>query len=446
MAGTICEKGIAMINQTLNVGELINSEKGAYIIPIAGGLKIPIEGIIEMGRDPGNHYCISDPHVSAYHCKFERRPNGFFLKDLNSLNGVRVNGLKIHEGQLLNGSHIQIGNTEFLFQTECDNELPQLEDLPLSSRNKDWTLRLRTISQLSKTDLPVFLQGESGCGKEVLAKVIHDQSHRKKWPFISVNCSALTESLVESELFGHLKGSFTGAQSDRKGAFEAARNGTLFLDEIGDLPLTLQPKLLRALENKEIRPVGCDRIVETNVRIITATHKDLQKMVNEGQFRADLFFRMHVIKIPIPALRDRMEDFNDLLYFFCRQTHVAFSVQAIEELRSYSWPGNIRELKNIVARASALFPKTYIEPEHLRVILDKPNIPISEKPAFTPLFLKQTQIPLMKEVEKEMIKCRLIANLGNQRKTAADLGLAKSTLHDRIRAYEINVKELIKQI
>jgi len=172
-----------------------------------------------------------------------------------------------------------------------------------------------------------------------VSHVIHDYSGRSEGPFVSVNCSALTESLVESELFGHVKGSFTGATSDRKGAFEAARGGTLFLDEIGDLPLSLQPKLLRALENQEIKPVGSDKTLKTDVRIVTATHKNLEKLVIEKTFRSDLFFRIHVVKISIPSLKERMEDFEDLLYHFSREMRVRFSVGAIEKLKEHSWPG-----------------------------------------------------------------------------------------------------------
>ncbi len=301
-------------------------------------------------------------------------------------------------------------------------------------------MRLRSLKNLSETNLPVFLHGESGTGKEILARVIHDLSQRSEKPFIGVNCSALTENLVESELFGHVKGSFTGATGDRKGSFEAARGGTLFLDEIGDLPPSLQPKLLRALENQEIRPVGSDKVIKTDVRIIVATHKNLEQMVAEGKFRADLYFRIHVIKIPIPALRERMEDFEDILYHFAREYRTRFSVPAIVELKKHIWPGNIRELKNVVARASALFPQEHIQPEHVINLVDQATVPVAPQSAL--ISPRLSNLPFLKDIEKELIRSRLIANEGNQRRTAMDLGIPKSTLHDRIKSYGINIQLL----
>ena len=171
----------------------------------------------------------------------------------------------------------------------------------------------------SKKNFPILLLGESGVGKEVIARYIHNKSSRRGKPFITINCSSLGESLIESELFGHIKGSFTGAICDRKGAFEVARYGTLFLDEIGDLAIHLQPKLLRALENQEIHPIGSDHNIKTDVRIIAATNKNLDALIEKGEFRSDLFFRLNVVQIKIPALRERMEDFEALLFNLSRE-------------------------------------------------------------------------------------------------------------------------------
>ena len=198
-----------------------------------------------------------------------------------------------------------------------------------------------SLSSVATSSCPVLILGPSGTGKDVLANAIHNSSKKSGAPFISVNCSALTETLVESELFGHTKGSFTDAVSDRKGAFEAARGGTLFLDEIGDLPYSLQAKLLRALENNEIRPVGSDRSIKTDVRIIAATHQNLYNKIRDGEFRADLFYRLNVITIETPALKERIEDFDNLLYSFARQMRVRFSFNAIKTLKKHDWPGNI---------------------------------------------------------------------------------------------------------
>ncbi|WP_374032992.1 sigma 54-interacting transcriptional regulator [Bdellovibrio bacteriovorus] len=196
---------------------------------------------------------------------------------------------------------------------------------PIKSRNEVWNEELQTLSNVAKTEFPVLILGPSGTGKDVIAQALHENSLRDKGPFVSVNCSALSETLIESELFGHVKGSFTGAINDRKGAFEAARGGTLFLDEIGDLSYSLQAKLLRALENNEIRPVGADRNVRTDVRIIAATHQNLSEKIREGLFRSDLYFRLNVVSVAPPALALRMEDFEELLYTFARKMRVRFS-------------------------------------------------------------------------------------------------------------------------
>ena len=429
------------MNATVNINEISIDSVNAYLVGLDGARPLLIDGIVTVGREASCDLAINDPHVSAQHCRIEKRPGGFFIRDLKSTNGISVNGVPVSEGRLFNGSQVQIGKTNFVFQTE--KPIDNLDDFPIKSKNSDWNARLQSIKHLAKTDLPVFLQGESGTGKEVIAHLIHDFSDRAEGPFISVNCSALTESLVESELFGHLRGSYTGATNDRKGAFEAEKGGTLFLDEIGDLPLSLQPKLLRALENKEIKPVGSDKVISTDVRIITATHKSLDLLVAEKAFRSDLYFRIHVVKFLIPALRDRMEDFENLLYHYCREYRVRFSVAAIEKMKDHTWPGNIRELKNSIARSKALFHDTYIQPDHLTALIDKPMTPPNEGLMIQQGIGREGGGSILKEVEKEIIKAKLVMNQGNQRKTALDLGMPKSTLHDRIKNYNIEIKSLL---
>ncbi len=408
----------------------------AFLIALNHTEATPIEigDFLTLGRETTNQIEISDPFVSSRHARIEKKEDGYFLRDLKSRNGTYLNGNQISEVYLNPGDRIRLGEREFLFQ----DEIPVIQDSPyLKSRNLNWAQQLESVPMFSRTSLPVLLAGSSGCGKEVLAKLIHEYSSRSAGSFVSVNCSALSESLVESELFGHLRGSFTGATHDRKGAFEAARGGTLFLDEIGDLPLSLQPKLLRALENREIRPVGSDRTVSTDVRIIAATHKDLQQKIQLGEFRSDLFFRLHVIKLKIPDLRDRLEDFEDILSGFSREMKVSFSFEAVLELKKHTWPGNIRELKNTVARASALFPSVRISPEHIRQLVD-------ELP-FAPPIQTGDRLPLVKEFERELIRQRLVANNGNQRRTAIELNMPKSTLHDRIKTYGLDLNALVGQ-
>lgn len=357
------------------------------------------------------------------------------MRDLRSRNGTFVNGARIFEAQLNDGDRIRIGRSNW---STWQKEAGPTEDM--TSLNAVWKARLDKLPNVASSQFPVLLTGPSGCGKDVLAQRIHKLSARRGGPFVSVNCSALSEALVESELFGHLRGSFTGATGDRKGAFEAARGGTLFLDEIGDLPMTLQPKLLRALENSQIRPVGSDRSIETDVRIIAATHHDLKKLVYDERFRADLYFRLHVVQMRTPALKERMEDFETLLYHFARAMRVRFSFGAIQVLKRHDWPGNIRELKNAVARAKAFWGAEEIY-RGSRRSADRSDAR-SRDPAIEDAFKPSRSV--IKEIELEMIKSRLVANRGNQRKTAADLGMAKSTLHDRVAQLSgIDVEKLV---
>jgi DNA-binding NtrC family response regulator len=398
--------------------------------------QIEIGDFLTLGREASNHIALEDGFASNKHARIERKPIGFVLRDLRSRNGTFLNGARIFEAQLSDGDRIRVGQTDLFFSWNRPTDgLVVLS----ASKNTVWQKQLNKLPNIALAPYPVLLTGPSGTGKDILAQTIHRMSARKVGAFVSVNCSALSESLVESELFGHVRGSFTGATGDRKGAFEAARGGTLFLDEVGDLPLALQPKLLRALENSQIRPVGSDRSVETDVRIVAATHHDLKRLVYEERFRADLYFRLHVIQIQAPSLRERMEDFDDLFYTFAKQMRVRFSFAAIQRLKQHSWPGNIRELKNVVARGKAYWAGAEIGEDEASALIDQ--MPSAEGTANSDAFRASRSV--IREIEFEMIKSRLIANRGNQRKTAADLGMPKSTLHDRIRDFEIDVDKLL---
>ncbi|WII73470.1 sigma 54-interacting transcriptional regulator [Bdellovibrio sp. 22V] len=389
---------------------------------------LPVSEFMTLGKDPQCQIQLSGSQISDRHARIERKDHDFVIRDLRSLTGTYVNNARVMEAFLREGDIIRIGEQEFIFMEKNEEQA----SFPLKSRNEVWNSELQTLSNVAKTDFPVLILGPSGTGKDVIAQALHENSLRELGPFLSVNCSALSETLIESELFGHVKGSFTGAISDRKGAFEAARGGTLFLDEIGDLSYSLQAKLLRALENNEIRPVGADRNVKTDVRIIAATHQNLSEKIKEGTFRADLYFRLNVVTVAPPALEYRMEDFEDLLYGFARNMRVRFSFGAIARMKQHSWPGNIRELKNLVSRAAALYPKLQITEEHIEKLIDRTLL---ERPDEN----VTNNIPVIKEIEKQMIIKRLSANRGNQRRTAQDLGMPKSTLHDRLKYYNIDI-------
>lgn len=392
---------------------------------------VEINEFLTIGRLDSAQFTIEDEFVSQRHARIERKPGGFFLRDLQSRNGTFVNGARVFEALLQDNDTIRIGKTDLQFQFDRG---AQSQEISSTSLNTLWSEQLQRLPSIAETQLPVLILGESGTGKELIARQIHQNSERSYGPLICVNCSALGESLIESELFGHIKGSFTGATHDRKGAFESARGGTLFLDEIGELPLHLQPKLLRALENNEIRPVGSDKTITTDVRIIAATHQNLKLKVQKGDFRSDLFFRLNVANITPPPLRDRLEDFESLLYYFCKNDKVRMSFECIEELKKHSWPGNIRELKNCVSRARALFKNALVEVTDIPLLIDE--IPISG------INLLLSHPPKsIKDMERKLIIECLIRNKGNQRKAAADLGIPKSTLHDRVKAYELDIDE-----
>lgn len=402
--------------------------------------KWSIEEYLNIGSDSSCQMQINMAEVDARHCRIEKRGDDLILKDLRSRSGTFVNGARILEAQLKDGDMLSIGFADFVIHDHSKST----KEFPLKSKSEFWQHTLNTLGSVAQSDYSVLLLGPSGTGKDVIAKSIHECSLRAVEPFMSVNCSALTETLVESELFGHVKGSFTGAISDRKGAFEAARGGTLFLDEIGDLPYSLQAKLLRALENEEIRPVGSDRVVKTNVRVIAATHQNLLQKIREGTFRSDLFYRLNVITVEVPSLQERMEDFEELLYSFARENRVGFSYQAVCALKKHPWPGNIRELKNFVARAATLFPKTYINETHVDNLLnrrDKSTYLVQTATSYLQPSNAPQTASIIREIEKQMILKRLAANHGSQKLTAQDLGIPKSTLHDKIKNYRIDVKQ-----
>lgn len=293
------------------------------------------------------------------------------------------------------------------------------------------------IVNAANSDAPVIIYGESGTGKDLVAQAIHASSARKKKPYVKVNCAALNESLLESELFGHVKGAFTGAHRNRKGRFEAARNGDIFLDEIGDLPLSTQVKLLRVLEETVIERVGDNHPIHIDVRIISATNQDLRQLVDQGVFREDFFYRINVIPIWIPPLRERMGDIPLLAEAFFRRIQLksgktihGISNEALEILMKYPWPGNVRELKSSFEYAFVSCPGSMIAPEHL-----PPNIIQSEalpKP-------KEKPHLSLDEIKKQRLLDALQKSGGNQSESARILGISRTSVWSQIKRFNITL-------
>ncbi len=284
-----------------------------------------------------------------------------------------------------------------------------------------------TVRKVAETEVPVLILGESGTGKELIANAIHNRSARKNGPFVAINCAAIPETLLESELFGHEKGSFSGATSQRRGKFEYAKGGTLFLDEIGDLLPELQVKILRFLQEKVMERVGGREPIPVDARVIAATNQDLEVSVKDGRFREDLYFRLAVVRLVLPPLRDRGEDVIELAHHlaesYCREMKkplIRFSKPAYDAMRQYSWPGNVRELQNRVQRALVLSDGKMISPAEL----DLPES--SGYPDSNPATLKEAR----QEFERDIIVRALKENDGNISKTARAIGISRPTLYE----------------
>lgn len=348
---------------------------------------------------------------------------------------VDIDELKIMIDKVLNYERLQTENA--LLRKRLDNKFNYGN---IIGRSRPMRELFETLALVSPSAATVLIQGESGTGKELVANIIHENSPRKSGPFIKVNCAALHENLLESELFGHEKGAFTGADKLRQGHFERASGGTLFLDEIGDMALTTQAKILRVLQEGECCRLGGDKTIKVDVRLLTATHKNLEEMAAEGSFRQDLFFRLNVVPVHLPPLRERREDIPVLAKHFLRK----FAAQnrknlrglhpaAIKSLTEYDWPGNIRELENTMERAVILCLSEQITPAELPA-----HFPAAQAPELKGAQTGISQGMSLKDMERELIKATLKEAGGNKTQTAKSLGITRQTLLNKIKEYHIN--------
>lgn len=454
--------------------------------PLPPRLPIRLEAVhIGSGRSAD----VRLPGLAERHCQLLATEDNFILRPLEPRLPPIVNGEPVRqEIPIPYGTQIRLGATTLILELERGEDPLIPLQVPLFEGMVGTTPAMHKVFALlerfSRHDAPVVILGETGSGKELVARALHSRGHRARGPFVALNCSAITPQLFESELFGHVKGAFTGAVRDHEGAFEAANKGTLFLDELGELPLDLQAKLLRVLETSTVTPVGSHQAKPINVRVVAATHRNLAAMVESGRFRADLFYRLFVLSLEVPPLRARREDILPLALYFLEQLATGPSVprlspEAILKLEQHSWPGNIRELRHTLTRAVAGCSHRLIGEDELRFISMGPPSSTSTSPSTSPSTLSGAQTfptpatpgqpwtvpPLhlgsgnlevprdshaidshaieegreslfsLEDLEKQAIINALRKAGQNRSEAARALGIARSTLHIRMRKH-----------
>jgi len=412
-------------------------------LPDGSRLDIPAAGV-RVGALPDNDIVIDDGFVSAYHAQIFARGERLFVRDLDSTNGTFIGDVRVVEAEVPVGSALRFGKASIKVEGE-DTDLNLAEVATgkgpwrcatLHTADPGFAKTFALIEKIAPHDASVCIFGETGTGKELVAHALHTLSGRKNGPFVALNCAAFPEELIESELFGHEKGAFTGADKQRKGAFEEADRGTLFLDEIGELPMEMQAKLLRVLESRAVRRLGGRGDIPVDVRIVCATHRDLVQHVKLGRFREDLLHRIYVIPVKLPSLRERPVDIAHLARHFAEsispRAAVVVTDKAQAKLRTHPFPGNVRELRNVIQRALIMGDGITIDADDIAFI----PITLEEVKDSAALYKKGMT---MDDVERAAIEAALVAH-GSLGEAAKALGIAKTTLWRKATAFGI-VKE-----
>lgn len=410
---------------------------------------------IRIGADESCLLTIDDPTISREHAEVQFTDRGYLLVDLDSTNGTTLDGKRIERAYLSPGSTIGIGSTVITFSQvdeEIRVEVDETGELgEMIGESTQMRQLFGLIRKIAPMDVTLLITGETGTGKDLVSRAVHELSDRRKKPFVVLDCAAIPPNLIESEIFGHEKGSFTGADRARIGAFERADGGTIFLDELGELRLDLQPRLLRVLETREVRRVGGEKVRRVDVRVLAATNRDLGKEIQAGNFREDLFFRLSVINIALPSLRERRDDIPVLAERFlndptvvARHGRKVFSEAAMNLLVTYDWPGNIRELLNLVQQMVTLFDGDVIGVDAL-----PPRFSTGEQSG-SPMLLdsgvsfKEAKESLLSNFEREYISNILRACDGNISEAARRSGLHRKSIERLAKKYSLDAKSLGK--
>ncbi len=401
--------------------------------------------VLTVGTDPACDLLLADDYISAFHCRLVKKTDGWFIIDLDSTNGTQVDGIQVGEARLRAGTNLSLGQIRLAVEQDHDGHPGKTPDNFYGILSTDPIMQavFDTIERAAPTEETLLITGETGVGKDLVARACTRLSRRSDMPMVSLNCAALSKDLLESELFGHEKGAFTGAQEQRLGLFEETSAGTLFLDEVGELSLSAQAKLLRVLENGEIRRVGGNQSIHVDTRVLCATHRSLADLVREERFRQDLYYRMCVIEIAIPPMRKRPQDIALLAQHFLAQAtaHIEERVlapSAREKLAAYRFPGNVRELRHIMTRAAILCDHQTIEAEHISFHPPTLADQVSESETYH-------QGKTLRDVEIDALRHALAACEGNRTAAARVLGIARSTLMKKMTKFGIHFEAVLSE-
>ena len=445
-SGTIPEEGSAALDppatgSTVRLdlahdGELRLEIEALRIAVVDGpdaGTKATLEAVtaLRIGTDPSCDMVLTDPSVSRVHAELRVVAEGIRVRDLGSRNGIFVGSVRLEEGLVPPGEQLRLGATRLLLDRRVERRRSPVRDDdhlgPLVGRSPPMQRLYALLRALAPSTATALIMGESGTGKELVARAIHDLSGRKG-PLVVFDAATTDKELMRGDLFGHTEGAFTGAVRDREGAFRKAEGGTLFIDELGELPLELQPRLLRALESREVTPLGSDETIRVDVRVLAATNRDLEAMAEEGAFRLDLYHRFAVIPVQVPPLRDRSGDVPLLVDQMLASLGATctLTTDAREALVAYPWPGNVRQLRNVLERVSVLRAGQAVTREDLG--LKSTSAAATEAPGGA------TRV---EDMERRMILEALERTGGNKSAAARELGISLGTLRRRLKDYRV---------